>query len=126
VSGPVEKCYSTNNEDFNHDSLWAAMEEIEDNDGLEPGRVVYEADAIRRPAGYYFDIDHMLEQMGEHANDSCGEHADDFPDVSPDKKTELQKLIRDWLDAHVKVNFYTVKNSKEITITEEMIKEHRS
>ncbi len=126
MSAAKEKCYSTNNEDFNHDSLWEAMEEIDGNDGLEPGRVVYEADAQRRNAGYYFDIDLMFEQMGEHAYDHCDEYADDFPDVSPDKKAELQKLVSDWLDANVKVNFYAVKNRKEITITEEMIKEHRS
>lgn len=126
MSGPIEKCYSTNNEDFNHDSLWEAMEELDGIDGLEVGQTVYEADATRHPAGYYFDIGHMFEQMGERANDHGGEYADDFPDVSPDKQAELEKLIRAWLDANVKVNFYTVRNSKEITITEEMILEHRS
>lgn len=126
VQAKPEKCYSTNNEDFNHSSLWEALEQIEGDDGLTVGRVVYEADANRRAAGYYFDIDLMLEQMGEHAHEQGGEYADDFPDVSPDKKAELQKLISDWLDANVNVNFYTVNNRTEIAVTAEMIAEHRS
>lgn len=60
------------------------------------------------------------------ACDMAGEWAEDFPALSREKVEDLGKLISDWLDANLSVNFYTVKNSKEIIITEEMIAEHRS
>ena len=124
MSAEPEKCYSTNREDFNHSTLWDALNELDENSGLRAGVTIYEAEANRRTAGHYFDTDSLFEQMGERAYEHGGEHADDFPDVSPEKEAELKKLVRAWLDANVKVNFYTVSNCREIIVTESMIAEH--
>ena len=59
----TETCYSRNNEEFDHSDLSDVLEELDDEGLLVPGVVVYEADAKKRPAGFFFDIDMMLEQM---------------------------------------------------------------
>lgn len=121
-----DKCYSINEEEYCYDNLSDALVALEENDGFVAGAVIHEGDAHKEPPSHYFDIDRLFEDMGERACDECGEWAEDFPDVSKEKVKELEKLIADWLDANIAVNFYTVKNVQPIVITEEMIAEHHS
>lgn len=126
MSDNTEKCYSINEEDYCYGEMHEALTALEDNDGLVVGAVFHEGDSHKGRPSHYFDIDRALEDMGERAYDMCGEWAEDFPDVSAAKVKELEKLIADWLDANVAVNFYTVENVRPITVTEEMIAEYRS
>lgn len=122
----VDKCYSTNNEQFDHSDLSDVLTELDDDGRLEPGVVIYEADAFKRPAGFFFDIDMLFENMGESAHDAGGEYADDFPDVSEGARAELEDIIKNWLDRNVEVRFYSVRNARPIEVTAAMIAEHRA
>lgn len=111
----TETCYSTNGEDFNYTELGDAL------DSLEPGDTLWIGEAVRKPASAYFDVDTMLEQMSEVAYDDAGEHCDDFPDVTKDERAELEKLIGDWLDAKVPVNFWSVEKVRKVVVTQAML-----
>lgn len=118
------KCYSTDGENFAHQELHDVLSEMDSDRALEPGMTFHEADAAKELPSTCFDIDRLFEDMGERASDDCGEYAEDFPDVPTEKRAELETLVKDWLDKNLTVDFYTVKNSKEIVLTVEMIAEH--
>lgn len=113
-----EVCYSNNGEEFRYAEIADAL------DSANIGDVIYEGDAIRQKPSHYFDINTMLEQVGESAYDDCGECADDFPNITKSERDELDKIICCWLDAKVGVDFYTVRNVREIVVTQAMLDEH--
>lgn len=117
-----EKCYSLDEENF-HD--FGDFMDMLDEDQCKPGLLVFEGDSVRHTASHYAcgAVADMFERMAEQAFDEAGEHIGDWPDhaVKGERLAELERLIFDWLDANVKVHFYTVKNVREIALTAEMI-----
>ena len=84
---------------------------------LNVGDTYTEHDLVQNSASHYFNIDDMLEQMQERADEDAGEHAEGFPDLSAEEKSELNTLISDWLDKRVRVDFFTAENPRECTVT---------
>lgn len=121
-----EQCFSTDGEEYRYAELHEALEAIDTDEGLTEGRVIHQGDAVRKPASYYFSVDRLIDDMGERAYDDAGEYADTFPDLTKEKAAELQAIVETWLDANVDVSFYTVRNTREITVTAEMIQEHKA
>lgn len=116
----MEKCYSTNNEDFNctdlHDAIVSALE----CPLAKVGDIVtvYEGDAVPWKAGDFtgFTLDHISNA----AYDEGGEYADGYLEgVTKEQESDLDKRIADvvnqWADDHgLQPNFYRVANVKEI------------
>lgn len=117
-----EKCYSLDEENF-HD--FGDFMDMLDEDQCKPGFLVFEGDSVRHTASHYAcgAVADMFERMGEQAFDEAGEHIGDWPDhaVKGERLAELERLIFDWLDANVKVHFYTVKNVRQIALTADML-----
>jgi hypothetical protein len=118
-------CYSTDEENYNYETLGEAMDALDGDQGLTEGLVIYEGEAHRNAPSYYFDVDSLIEQMGERACDDAGEWADTFPDLSKEQVAELDSMIKTWLDANVTATFYTVCNTRKLEVTTEMIAEYR-
>lgn len=118
-------CYSTDEESYNYSDLHEVLTALDDQDALEVGSTFYEGEAHRNAPSYYFDVDSMLEDMGERAHDDAGEWADTFPDLPKDKVAELDAIIKAWLDANLSATFYTVLNTRKVVVTAEMIAEYR-
>ena len=118
-------CYSTDEENYNYETLGDALDALDGDQGLEEGDVIYEGEALRKAPSYYFDVDGLLEDMGERAHDDAGEWADTFPDLPKDKVAELDAIIKAWLDANLSATFYTVLNTRKVVVTAEMIAEYR-
>lgn len=118
-----EPCYSFNEEDYTSGDLWEALQALEDRGDLTEGVAFYVGDADRKAPSYYFDVDDLLEGMGNRASDEAGEWADDFPDLTKEKTAELQAVVSAWLDANVSAAFFTVCNTRKVIVTAEMIAE---
>ena len=65
-------------------------------------------------------IDSMLEQFDACVYEDIGEIADcDFYNVSKEAKEELQELIQQWAEKHVKLPYWKVQNVVKKVVTQE-------
>jgi hypothetical protein len=111
----IEKCYSLNNEDYNFatfDELYDAMES--DERGAFVGREYWEAEAIHPAPSNQFSIDELIESLDRQAYELGGDYAEEwvFNNLTQEKVLELETMIKTFLDANMKCNFYEVKNIK--------------
>jgi hypothetical protein len=109
------ECYSTSGEDYSQDTLGEALAD------LEPGDTLHIGTAVRRLPSAFFHVDTLLDNMGDAASDEAGEHADGFPNLPKDKIADLKRMVGSWLDANLTVDFWTVRNTREVTVTQAMI-----
>ncbi len=87
---------------------------------IHSGRVAYPGEAFfvcggRRPKPSEFlpDIDGMLENMGEAAFEEAGECAEDGFDCSPEARSELNQLLKDWADRRLVCDFWIADGEPE-------------
>lgn len=120
----AEVAYSTDEENYNFESLAEAIESMDDP---QPGYIVYEGDVVQRPASHYWrgrrGLEWLLENLNEQAYDEAGEFAEDWPgnSITDEGEKALEVGIKALLDQHIKVSFYTVANVRRIELTAEMI-----
>jgi len=109
----ITKCWSVDGEIYYND-LSHFAEEAKD---LEL-TVIHEGESVQKEASKYLpDIELILDAMRESAWEDCGESSEDFCDsVSTEAKDELEALLIAWADKHIEVNFYAVRNSREVGI----------
>lgn len=117
-----ELAYSTDEENFSKD-FSDVLDELRDaSEGVELiGQTYWVGEKVQHPASFYFkrSAERIVETAAELAYDE-NEHAEDFTtDVKPEAMAELQAFIDAWADKHVKVNFWTVKNVRQMQITAE-------
>ncbi|WP_250501938.1 hypothetical protein [Caballeronia sp. AZ7_KS35] len=110
------QAWSRNGEDYTCDDL---HELIDLEDDLEAGDVVFVGEVKAIEMKHLCDADDVIEMMGERAYDEAGEWADNYPDVTPEAKAELDALLLAWMEKHAKPSFYTVVNAHEYTVTAE-------
>lgn len=108
--------WSSNNEDFTCDEL---AELLDMNDDLAIGDVVFIGEVAPIQTKHLCDADDVIEMIGERAYDEVGEYADDYPDVTPEARAELDALLAGWIEKHAKPTFYSVVNVREHVITAE-------
>jgi hypothetical protein len=116
----TEYCYSTDEENFQHESMGDLLDyldgETEDNIGAtywrgEKGELSH-TDCI--------DVDCFLEMCDDRVYEEIGEIYDyQFTNVDDAAKKELEDLINGWAKKHVKFRYWKVCNVKELTITKE-------
>ena len=62
--------------------------------------------------------------MQNRGYDLGDEYADGFmDDISSDAKIELNELLKNWMEKHVTINFYTVHSVREYVLTKEDLKD---
>ncbi|WP_175760472.1 hypothetical protein [Burkholderia anthina] len=110
----VRTTWSRDNEYFSCDAL---DELLDMHDDLAVGDVVYFGDVAPIPTKHLCDADDIIDMLGERAYDEVGEAADDYPNISPEAKAELESLIAGWIEKHAKPTFYSVINVREHIIT---------
>ena len=96
-------------------------------DDLETGHVVYRGVQVMRDAAYFVcrPSDLLVEEMQERAWDEADEFAEGWPNLPDAKWSELDALVTEWLNKNVPVTFWTVRDVKPVTVTEEMLAEWR-
>jgi hypothetical protein len=110
--------WSRNGEDFNYDSLG----DLIDSEGgdIEAGDTVSFGVAVS-PSANFVSADEVIDMIGDRAYDIAGEHADDFPCVTDEAKSELSSFLTEWQAKHCVPTFWTVRNVKEYKVTAEDI-----
>lgn len=111
----IRECWSTDEETYNYDSLG----ELLDCNDLVAGDTVYMGHAVNHDPTSWFDADHVIEAIGEAAYGEAGEHAEDYPDVTPEAKAELQTFLDAWINKRCTPAFYAIENSREYVLTDE-------
>ena len=115
------KCWSLNGEDF-FDDWFVLIDELEQEE-LGVGTEYFEGDKVAVRSSDYVSIhgiDSMLEQFDAWVYEDVGEIADcDFYNVSKEAKEELQELIQQWAEKHVKLPYWKVQNVVKKVVTQE-------
>ncbi|MEN5162616.1 hypothetical protein [Achromobacter kerstersii] len=117
---PQFDCYSTDDENFHSGCADEALQELYDQDRLSVG-AIYSLGVSQRPGpDDFFSADTLIEQMQECARDNHGECAENYlADLSVAQVDELNALIKGWLKANAKVEFYAVRGIQQRTVTQE-------
>ena len=115
------KCWSLNGEDF-FDAWCDLIDELEQEE-LAAGTEYFEGDKVETHVSDYVNIhgiESMLEQFDDWVYGDVGEIADcNFYNVSQDAKKELQELIQQWAEKHVKLPYWKVQNVVKKVVTQE-------
>jgi hypothetical protein len=118
-----EKCYSTNNEDFNYTDLDEVIEEAFNDPYAIVGHVVtvFEGDSVKKQAGNFANF-WPIDRLKECVYDECGEYAEDWLDnctkeQEADLEDRIKEVVNKWADDYgLQPTFYGVKNVKEIKV----------
>ena len=115
------KCWSINGEDFFDD--WCGLVDELEQEELVVGTEYFEGDKVDTQISDYVNmhgIVSMLEQFDDWVYEDVGEIADcDFYNVSKEAKEELQALIQEWAEKHVKLPYWKVQNVVKKVVTQE-------
>jgi hypothetical protein len=110
------ECWSVDGSDFRYQTLGDLLDS---NDHLEKGCIVMVGNQVACDPADWVDADDVIENLACRGSDEGGEWADDYPDVSPEAKAELQTYLEAWARKHAPASFYTVTNVREYVLTYE-------
>ena len=115
------KCWSLNEEDFFDD--WCGLIDELEQEELGVGTEYFEGYKVAVRISDYVNIHgivSMLEQFDDWVYEDVGEIADcDFYNVSKEAKEELQEVIQQWAEKHVKLPYWKVQNVVKKVVTQE-------
>jgi hypothetical protein len=112
--------WSVDEENYNYSSLEELLDaEWDQFEYLKEGSVVYYGE-IKLPSTSFIDADDIVEMISERAYEDGGEYADNYPNCSDEDLKELSDFIIAW-QAKFTPRFFTIKKSKEYTLTKEDI-----
>ena len=116
-----EKCWSLNDEYF-FDDWCDLIDELKQKE-LGVGTEYFEGDNVEIQVSDYVNIRgivSMLEQFDDLVYEDVGEIADcAFYNVSKEAKEELQEVIQQWAEKHVKLPYWKVQNVVKKVVTQE-------
>lgn len=112
----ADECWSVDGSDFRYQSL---DDLLDSNDQLEVGNEVEHGEKVHRDPGEWVEADDVIENLSCRGGDEGGEWADDYPDIPPAAKLELQDFLEEWARKYAQPGFYSVRNVKKYTITAE-------
>jgi hypothetical protein len=113
----VRECWSYDEADYSYPTLGDLIDSHRDD--LKAGSIVFVGEPVHPSPTSFVDADDICEMLADRAYDLCGDHAEDFPDVTSEAKAELDALLNAWCEKHCDVTFYEVANSHPYTITAE-------
>ena len=115
------KCWSLNEEDFFDD--WFVLIDKLEQEELGVGTEYFEGDKVEVHVSDYVNIHGIVAMLGQFDDwvyEDVGEIADcDFYNVSKEAKEELQELIQQWAEKHVKLTYWKVQNVVKKVVTQE-------
>ena len=115
------KCWSLNDEYFFDD--WCDLIDELEQEGLGVGTEYFEGDKVETQISDYVNIHGIVTMLGQFDDwvyEDVGEIADcDFYNVSKEAKEELQELIQQWAERHVKLTYWKVQNVVKKVVTQE-------
>lgn len=117
--------YSTNGEDFDYHSVGEVFDKLEARGELRERITYFSAEAFIPKPSDFFRAKFLLDDIEERAYDNCGEWPNFTSQLTTAQREELQQLVSDWLDKHMTVNFWTVKDIKPLNVTAEDISERQ-
>jgi hypothetical protein len=96
------------------DSREEAIEEGRRELGIEPGGSFWICTGTMATAAEFMpSAEDILQMAGEHAQDECGEIAEDWPDISNEEGEELDKFLEAWIEKHSPCSFWHVTGEPE-------------
>lgn len=110
----ADQRWSRDGESYNYDSLG---ELLDCNDDTQEGDVVHVGTAVVPDPAQWVDADDIIENLSCRADDTCGEFAEDYPEVSKEAKAELQDVLEAWARKHCTPTFYTIEDDSEYIVT---------
>lgn len=120
MSEEKDYCYSVSGEQFGDD--WnEILDELDINDDLLVGATYYRGVKKQHKPSYFFNIDAIIEGANERAYEEGGDFADDGVNCTPELQEELERIIHEWADKNLSVNFWNVVDIEKLTITAEDI-----
>ncbi len=113
-----ETVWSVDGDEFCYESLHCLIDSNIGN--FDVGDTVYFGTARKPPLSNFCDASDVIELITDRGNDFGGEYADGFmDDVSDEAERELTKLLEEWMEANVTVNFFRVFDVRKYVLTEE-------
>lgn len=121
----MDKAYSTNDEDFNHDSQSDALQALADDDELVEGRIYYEIDTTSVNLSDYLAADRILKFAAEQVCDDVGEAAEDAFCAAKEAIDEWNVFTKVWAEKHLAARLWKcVGSSRELKVTAEDVAEY--
>jgi hypothetical protein len=118
MTKPIEYCYSTDEENFQHESFGDMLDYVDYADPL--GLIYFKGEKVELTHTECIDVDSFLEMCDEQAYEEIGEIYDNcFTAITASEKDELKALITWWTRKHVNLRYWKVINVQELTITSE-------
>lgn len=116
----MNKVYSLDAENFDLTSLDELFDDLESDGLLNVGQVYYSADSETFNPSKYINVDNILENLDELIYDDLGGRYNyDLSCASVETKKELEALMKDWMEKHIKMNYWAIKGkSAECTVEE--------
>jgi hypothetical protein len=116
----TEYCYSTDEENFQHESMGDLLDYLDGETDDKIGAAYWKGEKVALSHADCIDVDSFLEVCDERAYEEIGEVYDNcFADVDDDEKAELKALIVEWAKKHVNIRYWRVLNVQELKITAE-------
>lgn len=121
-------CWSTDEENFSLDFCTALDLTLGDIPEGESGvgRIMWYGTRLKIDIKNLINVDDLIDMMHDRAYDICGEFAEDFPDVSKESIKKLQNSLNRWCKKYIDINFYSVGDVKEYSITEQDVLDYES
>jgi len=116
----IEYCYSTNEENFNHESMGELLDYLDGETDDKLGATYWRGEKRPLTHAECIDVDSFLELCDERAYEEIGEVYDNcFTDVDDAAKKELETLITEWAKKNVNIRYWKIRNVQELKITRE-------
>ena len=112
--------YSTDDENYSHETVGDALDELDSDGRLAAGTIYWEADFLPMEPQQALDAAQVLELADERGYDMIGEAWDNPFSVSRDAQVELQTLLDTWAKKHVDLSVYCtmVGKPRQLAVTE--------
>ena len=112
--------YSTDDENYSHETVGDALDALDSDGRLVVGTIYWEADFLPMEPQQALNAAQVLEEADERGYDMIGEAWDNPFSVSRDAQVELQTLLDTWAKKHVDVSIYStmVGRPRQLAVTE--------
>jgi hypothetical protein len=118
-SQPTKYCYSTDEENFQHESMGDLLDYLNVETEDKIGATYWKGEKVELSHEDCIDVDSFLEMCDEYAYEELGNYDNCFTDVDDADKAELKALIIEWSKKHVVMRYWKVRNVQELKITAE-------
>lgn len=115
----AEYSWSNNGEEYHgrFSSVAEAVCDYLDSEGDGAGEVVHVGEVKpHEPGNPIWLADNVLETLGEQAHGDVGEYVGDWPELPPEKREQLGKMIQDFVWTHDAPSFFSIGKSELVEV----------